>query len=88
MVELLCKQLTFAQGEDDNLLICTLHAIGNMASCSEDTIINELVHYSILSRLHGLLKDENEQIQTEALWGLSNIACSENMSVIATFLED
>ena len=60
LIELLCRQLTFAQGQDDDLLICTVRTIGNMASCSDDTIINALIQCEILSRLHGLLLDENE----------------------------
>ena len=42
-LELLCRQLTYAQDRDDQLVLITSHAIGNFATSEDETIIQALM---------------------------------------------
>ena len=59
----------------ERLLICAVRSIANFLS-SESKLVEKLIELGVLDFFHTILSSNiASKMQTEVLWGLSNIAC-------------
>ena len=65
----------------ERVLVCTVRSIANLLS-SESIIVEKLIELGVLDFFHTILSSNiASKMQTEVLWGLSNIACQSQETI-------